>query len=74
MYELNVVGHVLFSRLRLPEPSSWCFHLLKEHAHIELFFNDNDRCSIDLNAFEFFDITTIGETFIFVGKSPLKFL
>ena len=36
MHGLNVVVHVLFGQLRLPEPSSSCFHLLEEHAHVGL--------------------------------------
>ena len=36
MHELSAVGHVRFYQLRLPEPSSRCFCLLKERAHVEL--------------------------------------
>ena len=36
MHELRAVGHVRFYKLRLPEPSSCCFRLLKERAHMEL--------------------------------------
>ena len=35
-------------------------------------FNENDKSSIDLNDFDLWGIAAIGETFIFVGKSPLK--
>ena len=31
-------------------------------------FNENDRSSIDLNAFDLWGIAAIGDTFIFVGK------
>ena len=37
-------------------------------------FNENDRYSIGLDASDLRGITVIGETFIFVGKSPLEFL
>ena len=37
-------------------------------------FNENDKSNIDLNAFDLWGIAAIGETFIFVGKSPLRFL
>ena len=36
MHEISAVGHVLFVQLHPPEPSSRCFSLLKEHAHVEL--------------------------------------
>ena len=36
MHKLIVVGHVWFGQLRPLEPSSHCFHLLKERAHAEL--------------------------------------
>ena len=36
MHELSTVGHVQFDQLRLPEPSSRYFLLLKERAHVEL--------------------------------------
>ena len=34
---------------------------------------ENDKSSIYLNAFDLWGIVAIFETFIFVGKSPLKF-
>ena len=37
-------------------------------------FNENDKSSIDQNAFDLWGIAKIGETFIFAGKSPLKIL
>ena len=36
MHELSAIGHVRFCKLRLPERSYHCFHLLKESAHVEL--------------------------------------
>ena len=36
MHELSALGHVRFDQLRLLEPSSLFFRLLKERAHVEL--------------------------------------
>ena len=37
MHELSAVWHVQFDQLRLPEPSSRCFCLPQDRAHVELF-------------------------------------
>ena len=58
----------------MPLESVFSLFLLTEETHpFGVSFNENDRFSIDLNAFDLWGISAIGETFICVGKLPLIF-
>ena len=50
------------------------FSFTEETHPCGVYFNENYKSGTDLNAFDLWEIAAIGETFILVGKSPLKVL